>query len=124
VSEFVDRVREMMEKVEHLKEAILIYTDAVDAAVTQLRKNLETEGKTREQKRSEMPDMTKLTWKNMPAPGNPKGPFELADDANIPEHKKMLELISFAGGTLFSGGYIYWVFDNGVTLGRRKTGKR
>jgi len=119
VSEFVDRVREMMEKVEHLKEAILIYTDAVDAAVTQLRKNLEQEPKGS----PEMPDMSKLQWRDVPALGNPKGPWQKCIETAKQEFQAMQKILE-GKSPLWSGGFIYWLDQNKTYIGRRAGKKR
>jgi len=48
------------------------------------------------------------------------GKYERSDDANNPEFKALLKDLAEHNGKLTHKGYFYWVFQNGVTIGRKK----
>lgn len=49
-----------------------------------------------------------------------KGPFLRTEDFNNPEYKKMLRNLQQHKGKLSKGGYFFWVFENGSTVGCKK----
>ena len=63
-------------------------------------------------------DVSKIRWRQ--AQGK-KGPLELSDDYENPEHKALLKfLVELAGGAVESEGFYYWVFQqDGKTIGRK-----
>jgi hypothetical protein len=50
-----------------------------------------------------------------------RGPFELNEDYENPDHKQLLEFMKqHAGGAISSQGFYYWVFSSdGKTIGRK-----
>jgi hypothetical protein len=116
---------------DQIREAILIYCDAIDAASTQLRRNLggqpfkRAEVPQTEKAKAEKPkiDAAKITWQWMEAPGNPKGPYqratlESAGSTAGPEFEALLAAIK---STKFYRleGWQYWLFSDQRTIGRR-----
>ena len=114
----IDEIREMKQKLERLQEAILIYSDAVDAATTQLRQNLGTETKPQGSPKLKF-DTSKIVWKN--AEGN-RGPFEIAEkkanDGN-PDYNALEQFLENAGGRVTSEGYFVWMFTDKGAIGRK-----
>jgi len=49
-----------------------------------------------------------------------KGEFEKSEDYNNPEFKAMLKWLNEHGGNALRAGYLYWVYRNGATVGRKK----
>jgi len=98
---------------EQQKDAWVIFADALEAACVQLKQNLGAKTQTAP---LESFDPDKITWQ--PKQGL-KGPYELTEDFNNPEYKKMLALMQTAGGNLSKAGKFYWVFQNGATVGRK-----
>jgi hypothetical protein len=61
----------------------------------------------------------KIRWEK--AEGS-SGPYERSEDVNNPEFKTMLKDLAVHGGRLTHEGWFYWVFKNGVTVGRKRRG--
>jgi hypothetical protein len=102
-----------MSEVDKVKEALGIFCDALDSAVTQLRGNLGIQT----QSSVKLPfDPGRIQWQKRQGG---KGEFELSEDFNNPDHKALLKFLTeHAGGCINSEGWFYWVFKNGSTLGR------
>ncbi|MBT0161007.1 hypothetical protein G4O51_13605, partial [Candidatus Bathyarchaeota archaeon A05DMB-2] len=49
-----------------------------------------------------------------------KGPFKRSEDVNSPDFKALLKDLAAHQGSLTREGWFYWVFKNGVTVGRKK----
>ena len=101
---------------------VLCWLDAQEAANQQLRISIK-----------------KLTSQNMNAPPSEgsvelpfhvenllwtlkegaKGPFQLSDDLDNPDHEALLTFLKSAGGSVASEGYYYWIFPDGKTIGRK-----
>jgi hypothetical protein len=62
-------------------------------------------------------DIEKIRWED--ATGD-KGPFQKSSDANSPDFKALLQDVQAHKGKLTAGGFFIWVFQDGVTLGRKK----
>lgn len=62
-------------------------------------------------------DVSKIRWQQRQGE---KGPFELSEDFNSPDHKALLKFLDEAGGCVNSEGFFYWVFRNGSTIGRKQ----
>jgi len=62
-------------------------------------------------------DPSKIKWTKM---RNPRGEFEKSEDYSNPEFKAMLKWLNEHGGKAERGGYFYWVYRNGATVGRKK----
>jgi hypothetical protein len=62
-------------------------------------------------------NVDRITWT---AKVGKKGLFELSDDYESPDHKLLLSFLQeYAGGALSSQGFFYWVFVDGVSIGRK-----
>lgn len=62
-------------------------------------------------------DATKIKWWKKT---NQKGEFEYSEDFNSLDHKALLKFLKeLAGGSVSSGEYFYWVYQNGSTIGRK-----
>jgi len=64
-------------------------------------------------------DPEKIAWS--PDEG-PKGPYERSEDVNNLQFKAMLKDLGQHDGKLYRDRWFYWVFDNGVTVGRKYKG--
>ena len=63
-------------------------------------------------------DASKIQWQKRQGE---KGPFELSEDFNSPDHKALLKFLNeYAGGCINSEGFFYWVFPSGSTIGRKQ----
>jgi hypothetical protein len=51
-----------------------------------------------------------------------KGSYERSEDVNNLEFKAMLKDLAEHNGKLTRDGVLYWVFKNGVAVGRKKRG--
>lgn len=62
-------------------------------------------------------DVTKIKWWKKT---NRNGEFEYSEDFNSLDHKALLKFLNeFCGGSIRSGDYFYWVYQNGATIGRK-----
>jgi hypothetical protein len=106
-----------MTETENVKEALAIFCDGVDAAVSALRANLGVPTQKPVKGSVKLPfDPSKIQWQKRQGG---KGEFELSEDFNSLDHKALLKFLSeHAGGCINSEGWFYWVFKNGSTLGR------
>jgi len=101
---------------EREREAIIDFCNALEAAAVKLKHDV---GASPEQvKWTWNPD--KIPWKWADKPG-PKGPYEKSEDLNNPEFKAMLKDLQEHKGRLQRNAFFYWVFQNGSTVGRKKT---
>ena len=62
-------------------------------------------------------DSTKINWEQTEGSS---GPYERSEDVNNLDFKAMLKDIAAHQGKLTRDGYFYWIFKNGVTVGRKK----
>jgi len=60
----------------------------------------------------------KINWEQ--AEGR-SGPYERSEDTNNLEFKTMLQELGRCDGKLTRDGMFYWTFQNGVTVGRKKS---
>lgn len=97
------------------KEALLIFCDAVDAAVTQLRQNL---GAPTKQEPRQSFDESKLNWQKIDNPGG-KGPYERCDESPDPEFANLKRYLEEKKGKATIRGLFYWIFTNGKAIGRK-----
>lgn len=118
MSEIQKKIDEMKQKLERVQEAILIYSDAVDAATTQLRQNLGAETKVEGSPKLKF-DAAKIVWK---AATGDKGPFEIAEkkmnDGNT-DYIALEKFLENAGGRVTSEGFFIWMFPKKDAIGRK-----
>lgn len=50
-----------------------------------------------------------------------RGPYERSEDVNSIDFKEMLKDLAAHNGKLGRDGYFYWTFQNGSTVGRKKS---
>jgi len=62
-------------------------------------------------------DPNKVKWEQ--AEGS-KGSYERSEDVNNKEFKEMVKDLAAHGGRMTHEGFFYWLFENGVTVGRKK----
>jgi len=110
----------MTEDLKILAEDIQDFCNAVEAAAVKLRmqidKLLGTETKT-----ARVPfNASKIQWETREGT---KGQYQLSEDYNNPEHKNLLKFLSEHRGCVYSEGFLYWVFQNGSSVGRKKKTK-
>jgi len=63
-------------------------------------------------------DVNKIQWQS--AQGT-KGPYEKTDGDQSPDYKALLQGLKFHKGKMNIDGSFYWLFENAVTVGRKKT---
>ena len=61
-------------------------------------------------------DPEKIKWEEKTGP---KGPFQQTEDANNSEYKALRADLAKHDGKMNYKGQFYWVFQNGVTIGRK-----
>ena len=128
----------MTERQDQTKEAILLFCDAIDAATTQLRKNLGAnpfknptiapkQAPAPEVKPSAVFDGTSWNPKNMTwtAGEGPAGKLLVTEDVSNVEFKKCLKLLGEAGGNIYGvkeedGQYHYWSSQRGDKIYKRR----
>ncbi len=98
-------------------ESIMDFCNAVEAAVVNLR--LQLEGK--QAKPKSLWDPRLIEW--VLAEGE-KGPYERSEDVNSLQFKELLKDLAKHDGKFFRNGYFYWAFKNGHVVGRKKSVKR
>jgi hypothetical protein len=120
-------LEQLAKDVDGISEAIRIYCDAIDAATTQLRKNLGTAPQ--EFKHSSIPpqsrlayDVSKIVWNE--ARGD-KGMFllaienEQATDENKQNFKALIEELRTTRKSIFTKTDIIWLMRDGLSIGRK-----
>jgi hypothetical protein len=48
------------------------------------------------------------------------GPYERSEDVDSPDFKSLVKDLNQHDGKLAKGGYFFWLFKNGSTVGRKK----
>jgi ribosomal protein L24E len=96
------------------KDAIIDFCNALEAAAVKLKHDL-----------GASPEQVKWTWNpdkiQWTQQQGTKGPYEKSEDANNPDFKAMLKDLQEHKGKLQRNRFFYWVFQNGSTVGRKKT---
>jgi len=101
---------------EELADALLEVLNGMEAGIIQAKKLLGTSvGVTETTFNPE-----KITWQT--AEGT-KGPYERSDDVNSSDFKALVKDLAAHNKFLTHDGYRYWLFQNGCTVGRRKSVK-
>lgn len=99
-------------------EAIVAFLDAVDAGIVQARRIL---GQPTREKKPTF-DPAKIKW--MQVPTGTKGPYEKATDEENGQNPDYLTLKSILKESPeHHGGFLYWLFTDGIAVGRRKKEK-
>lgn len=65
-------------------------------------------------------DVSKIHWEKAE---DQEGPYEKSQDINNPDHKELLKMLGATEGSTFYG-YIYWILQDGSTIGRRPKKKK
>ncbi len=97
-----------------LVESLIDFSNAVEAACVNLRKQIEGKQKV-SQRNTWDPDKIKWTL----AQGS-KGPYDRSEDVNSLEFKAMLKDLAAHQGKLRRDGLFYWTFKNGAVVGRKR----
>lgn len=64
---------------------------------------------------------SKIKWTEAEGPS---GPYERSEDVNNLEFKAMLRDLASNNGRLRRDDWFYWIFKHGVTVGRKRKGKK
>ena len=96
-----------------LSESVVDFCNALEAAVVKLRRQLE--GK----QTLEHWDANKIKWEQTEGS---KGPYERSNDVDSVDFKNLVKDLTAHNGKLTRNGLFYWLFTNGVTVGRKKKG--
>lgn len=99
----------MTEKEDAAAIALLEFLNAVEAGIASARQII------KEAKMGWDPEAIK--WED--AQGT-AGPYQRSKDVDNPEFKTMLKDLQAHNGKLTRGGWFYWLFQNGTTVGRKK----
>lgn len=108
----------MTEDFQLFLEDMLVYLSCQEAGLVQLRMQInKILGETKPS--TKLPfDAEKILWQKRQ---NQKGPFELSEDVENPQHKSLLKFLTeHTGNCLVSQGFFYWVFPDLKTVGRKK----
>lgn len=109
----------MTETFQEFLEDMLTYLAAQEAGLVQLRMQInKILGETKPS--TKLPfDVEKIKWQQRQ---NQKGPFEISEDYDNPDHKALLKFLTeHAGNCLVSQGFFYWVFPDLKTVGRKRS---
>lgn len=104
-----------------LKEALLVFCDALDAAVVQLRRNLQNE---RANEKRLTYDAEKIRWE--PREG-PKGRYQLATVQNNvvnPDFAILKTVLKDAQSPVYGKNHLYWLMQDGQSLGRKEKARK
>jgi hypothetical protein len=93
-------------------EAVIDFCNALEAAVVNLRRQL-----TRQNGQPQQWNPNLIKWESKQGS---KGHYERSEDVNNPHFKLMLKDLASHQGKLTRNGLFYWVFQNGITVGRTK----
>lgn len=100
-------------------EDMLVYLSAQEAGLVQLRQQI---NKILGDKKpsAELPFKAEaIHWQQRK---NQKGPFEISEDYENPDHKALLKFLTeHTGNCLVSQGFFYWVFPDLKTVGRKRS---
>jgi hypothetical protein len=96
-------------------DAFFNMLDAFEAGITGFKQQLGAKKGVAEEKKFSW-DPSKIKWEK--AEGQ-KGEFERSEDVNNPEFKELLKDLAQHNGKLSRGGFFYWTFKNGSTVGRK-----
>jgi len=110
VDEKIKQLGEVLARLRDGLQGLQPAIEAIDAFLNYLGKPLDPE-------HPEIYDPEKISWDKTQGA---KGPFEKTDDVNNAEYKALRKDLAEHNGKLTHGGLFYWVFENGVTIGRKK----
>jgi len=118
IAKKMGEIQEMKQRLERVQEAILIYSDAVDAATTQLRQNLGAETKVEGSPKLKF-DTQKIKWTDVIDRNNM--PYRLATDQNNvgnADYVEAKELLRSRGGKFSQKDGLSWLlFPDGDAIG-------
>jgi hypothetical protein len=110
----VEKVNERNEDLAVFVEEFSKWLACVNAATTQL---LERIGKIFGSAAAKFTwDPSKIKWEEAEGP---KGRYERSEDVNSLDFKQLIKDLALHNGRLRREGYFYWLFENGVTCGRK-----
>lgn len=103
------------ENLQSLAGDVVDFANAVEAACVKLRMQID-KAFSGEQAAGLTWDPAKIKWTEAEGP---KGPFERSEDVDSVDFKAMLKDLAAHNSRLRRDGRFYWVFQNGVTVGRK-----
>ena len=102
----VNRLLELKETAQEASECLSRFAYAVDAYLGELPPPEEAGY-----------DLEKINWASAEGPS---GPYERTDDANNEHYRALRKDLKEHQGKMRKAGYFIWVFENGVTIGRKR----
>jgi len=96
---------------------IIDFANAVEAACVKLRTQVNKIWGT-EDKHTWNPE--KIKWSQEQGA---KGPFQKSEDVDSLDFKNLIKDLNAHGGKLYENGWFVWLYQNGVTIGRKLKGK-
>jgi hypothetical protein len=99
---------------EKATDALIAFLDAAETGIAAAKQILKEKGVAAW-------DPAKIKWTQEEGF---KGKYEKSEDVSNVDFKAMLKDLQEHKGTLWHQGYFYWVFTNGVTVGRKKKEKK
>jgi len=103
---------------EELLPILSDYADGIEAVAVNLKRQISELTKAQDKSKWKW-DTSKIKW--IVAEGF-KGKYERSEDVTSPDFKNLVRHLSACKGKLSREGYFYWLFENGVTVGRKKRG--
>jgi len=104
-----ERTQKLGEMLAALRNAFQGATEAIDTYINFLGKPLEPQTKAY--------DVSKISW--VEAEGA-HGKYQKTDDINNTDYKALRKDLADHNGKLTHQGLFYWIFQNAVTIGRKK----
>jgi hypothetical protein len=101
------------QRLDLLEAKVQIILEGKNSVLTEVAK-LDTMAKEHE----DIIDLDKIAWTEKVGP---KGPFQQTEDVNNIEYKKLAKFLADHEGKARFQGFFLWKFENGVTIGRKKT---
>jgi hypothetical protein len=102
-------------------EAVIAFLDAVDAGIVQARKIL---GQPTQKPKFQF-DAEQIKWEEKQSTSG-KGPYELAvpeNNVNNPSFAVLFSHLKDVGTPETHSGYLYWIMNDGKSIGRKKRAK-
>lgn len=112
----------MVEKTEETAEIIVDFFNALEAACVNAKMQIaklytSIEDQTTKKSVGLTWNPEKIIWEQTEGE---RGPYERSEDLDSLDFKELLKDLAKQDGKLTQDGKFYWVFNNGLTVGRKK----
>lgn len=103
----VERLLELKEEAKKTSESLSRFAYAIDQYLGELPPPTDEVGY----------DLQRIAWQD--AQGQ-RGPYQKTDDVNNNDYKALRKDLKEHNGKMRKHGFFLWVFQNGITVGRKK----